>query len=111
MTNKLKRKKTYRPREFKWQSDSISTGVVVISRNIVEIDRILAQNGCREIAISAGSRQVDTGLVMLEADSKLRATRFTAPTDDSAIIGRCFESVAAMTFCIEAQLILKTIKT
>ena len=103
--------KTYRPWEFEWQADGVSTGGVVgrvVGRG--KIERIVAEDGCRKIAISARSRQVDAGLVVLEADPKLRAARFTAP---AACVGRRrrrFESVAAMTFGVAAQLVLEAVK-
>ena len=97
----------YRPGEFEWQSDGVSIG----GGWWVKIERIVAEDGCREIAISARSRQVDAGLVVLEADPKLRAARFTAPAAVRRRRRRSFESVAAMTFGIATQLILEPVKT
>lgn len=72
---------TYRPGEFERQSNGVSTGRRIGRRRfvVIELERIVAENGRGEIAISARSRQVDAGLVVLEADPKLRAARFTAP--------------------------------
>lgn len=71
-------KDTYRPREVEWKSDGISEAW---NGDIgAEINDVLAQNGCDDVAVCARRRRVDLHLILFQADPEPGLTNAWALT-------------------------------
>lgn len=59
-------RRTYRPRELERKSDGIGEARHGDVR--AEINNVLAQNGCDDVAVRARRRRVDLHLILFQAD-------------------------------------------
>lgn len=67
---KYNRRMTYRPREVERKSDGVRETRQGGIR--AEVNHVLAQNGCHDVAVRARRRRLDLRLVLLQADPEPR---------------------------------------